>query len=165
MIYNNLDKITNSTLDNETLRQLRQFCKAFSNDYTSLTSWIRQSSFPVLENNIAIMTREIVNVDLKEMARERGKREENSLQNCTTCPTCPNVPLSHITKNKCNKKDNILIYNNLDKNTISCWDNGTMGQVGQFCKVFLTAIHSPISWMWQTSIPCPRKSCSYTTTW
>ena len=75
LIYNNLDKITNSTLDNETLRQLRQFCKAFSNDYTSPTSWIRQSSFPVLENNIAIMTREIVNVDLKEMARERGKRE------------------------------------------------------------------------------------------
>ena len=98
------------------------------------------------------MTREIVNVDLKEMARERGKREENSLQNCTTCPTCPNVPLSHITKNKCNKKDNILIYNNLDKNTISCWDNGTMGQVGQFCKDFLTAIHSPTSWIRQS--PC-----------
>ena len=75
LIYNNLDNTTNSTGDNETLRQLRQFCKAFSNDYTSPTSWIRQSSFPVLENNIAIMTREIVNVDLKEMARERGKRE------------------------------------------------------------------------------------------
>ena len=29
-----------------------------------------------------------------------------------------------------------MIYNNLDKNTISCWDNGTMGQVGQFCKAF-----------------------------
>ena len=134
------------------MRQLRQFCKAFSNDYTSPTSWIRQSSFPVLENNIAIITREIVNVDLKEMARERGKREENSLQNCTTCPTCTNVPLSHITKNKCNKKDNILIYNNLDKNTISCWDNGTMGQVVQFCKDFLTAIHSPRSWIRQS--PC-----------
>ena len=115
------------------LRQLRQFCKAFSNDYTSLTSWIRQSSFPVLENNIAIMTREIVNVDLKEMARERGKREENSLQNCTTCPTCPNVPLSHITKNKCNKKDNILIYNNVDKKyhfLLGQWDNGTSGTSG-----------------------------------
>ena len=147
------------------LRQLRQFCKAFSNDYTSLTSWIRQSSFPVLENNIAIMTREIVNVDLKEMARERGKREENSLQNCTTCPTCPNVPLSHITKNKCNKKDNILIYNNLDKIHNSTWDCGTLVLLVLFCKVFLTAIHSPISWMWQTSIPSPRKSCSYTTTW
>ena len=85
------------------------------------------------------MARDLANVDLKEMARERGKREKrekNSLQNCPTCPTCPNVPLSHITKNKCNKKDNILIYNNLDKNTISCWDNGTMGQVGQTCKDF-----------------------------
>ena len=82
------------------------------------------------------MARDLANVDLKEMARERGKREKNSLQNCPTCPTCPNVPLSHITKNKCNKKDNILIYNNLDKNTISRWDNGTMGQVGQTCKNF-----------------------------
>ena len=53
------------------------------------------------------------------------------------------------------KKDNILIYNNLDKNTISCWDNGTLGQVGQvvqFCKDFLTAIHSPTSWIRQS--PC-----------
>ena len=98
------------------------------------------------------MARDLANVDLKEMARERGKREEKSLQNCTTCPTCPNVPMSHITENKCNKKDNILIYNNLDKNTISCWDNGTMGQVGQFCKDFLTAIHSPTSWIRQS--PC-----------
>ena len=73
------------------------------------------------------MARDLANVDLKEMARERGKREKNSLQNCPTCPTCPNVPLSHITKNKCNKKDNTLIYNNLDKNTISRWDNGTSG--------------------------------------
>ena len=111
------------------------------------------------------MARDLANVDLKEMARERGKREEKSLQNCTTCPTCPNVPMSHITENKCNKKDNILIYNNLGKTTISCWDNGTMGQVGQFCKDFLTAIHSPTSWIRQTSIPSPRKSCSYTTTW
>ena len=48
------------------------------------------------------MARDLANVDLKEMARERGKREKrekNSLQNCPTCPTCPNVPLSHITKN------------------------------------------------------------------
>ena len=67
------------------------------------------------------MARDLANVDLKEMARER---EEKSLQNCTTCP---NVPMSHITENKCNKKDNILIYNNLGKTTISCWDNGTMG--------------------------------------
>ena len=79
------------------------------------------------------MARDLANVDLKEMARER---EEKSLQNCTTCPTCPNVPMSHITENKCNKKDNILIYNNLGKTTIPCWDNGTMGQVGQFCKDF-----------------------------
>ena len=37
------------------------------------------------------MARDLANVDLKEMARERGKREEKSLQNC---PTCPIVPLS-----------------------------------------------------------------------
>ena len=73
------------------------------------------------------MARDLANVDLKEMARER---EEKSLQNCTTCPTCPNVPMSHITENKCNKKDNILIYNNLGKTTISCWDNGTSGTSG-----------------------------------
>ena len=38
------------------------------------------------------MARDLANVDLKEMARERGKREENSLQNCPNCPTCPIVP-------------------------------------------------------------------------
>ena len=32
------------------------------------------------------MARDLANVDLKEMARER---EENSLQNCTTCPIVP----------------------------------------------------------------------------
>ena len=74
------------------------------------------------------MARDLANVDLKEMARERGKREEKSLQNCTTCPTCPNVPMSHITENKCNKKDNILIYNDLYKNTISHWEDGKMGK-------------------------------------
>ena len=108
------------------------------------------------------MARDLANVDLKEMARERGKREEISLQKSTKCPT---VPLSQISNKKCNKKDNILIYNNLDKNTISCWDNGTMGQVGQFCKDFLTAIHSPTSWIRKTSLPYSRESCSYTTTW
>ncbi len=35
------------------------------------------------------MARDLANVDLKEMARERGKREEKSLQNCTTCPLVP----------------------------------------------------------------------------
>ena len=81
--------------------------------------------------------------------RWQGKEGKESK---TLYKIVPLVPLSHITKNKCNKKDNILIYNNLDKNTISCWDNGTMGQVGQFCKDFLTAIHSPTSWIRQS--PC-----------
>ena len=35
------------------------------------------------------------------------------------CPKCPTVPLSQISNKKCNKKDNILIYNNLDKITNS----------------------------------------------
>ena len=34
MIYNNLDNATNSTGDNETMRQLRQSCKDFFNGYT-----------------------------------------------------------------------------------------------------------------------------------
>ena len=90
----------------------------------------------------------------KHVPQGDGKREEKRghfFQNSHF----PIFPSSHITKNKCNKKDNILIYNNLDKNTISCWDNGTLGQVGQvvqFCKDFLTAIHSPTSWIRQS--PC-----------
>ena len=50
-----------------------------------------------------------------------------------------------------------MIYNNLDKIHNSTWDCGTLVLLVLFCKVFLTAIHSPISWMWQTSIPSPRK--------
>ena len=74
----------------------------------------------------------------KHVPQGDGKREEKRghfFQNSHF----PIFPSSHITKNKCNKKDNILIYNNLGKNTIPCWDNGTMGQVGQvvqFCKEF-----------------------------
>ena len=75
------------------------------------------------------MARDLANVDLKEMARERGKREGIFSQNSHF----PIFPSSHITKNKCNKKDNILIYNNLDKNTISRWEDGKMGKC---CKDF-----------------------------
>lgn len=66
------------------------------------------------------MARDLANVDLKEMARER---EEKSLQKSL------NVSLSHKMDNKCNKKDNILIYNNLYENTISRWENGKMGKM------------------------------------
>ena len=62
----------------------------------------------------------MANVDLKEMARER-KREEKS----TKCPKCPTVPLYQISNKNCNKKDNILIYNDLDKIHNSIWDSGT----------------------------------------
>ena len=75
------------------------------------------------------MARDLANVDLKEMARERGKREEKSLQkslNCLNCLNCLNVSLSHKMDNKCNKKDNILIYNNLDNTTNSTGDNETI---------------------------------------
>ena len=78
------------------------------------------------------MARDLANVDLKEMARERGKREGIFSQNSHF----PIFPSSHITKNKCNKKDNILIYNNLDKNTISRWENGKMGKWEKCCKDF-----------------------------
>ena len=53
----------------------------------------------------------MASVDLKEMARER----EKSLQKCLKCLKCLTVSLSHKMNNKCNKKDNILIYNNLQK--------------------------------------------------
>ena len=69
------------------------------------------------------MARDLANVDLKEMARERGKKKEK----CPKCPKCPTVPLSQINNKKCNKKDNILIYNNLDKTYNSTWDSGTLG--------------------------------------
>ena len=62
----------------------------------------------------------MANVDLKEMAREREKRGK--------CLKCLTVSLSHKMNNKCNKKDNILIYNNLYENTISRWENGKMGK-------------------------------------
>lgn len=53
----------------------------------------------------------MASVDFKEKARERWKRKEKSLKSLKSL----RVSLSHITNNKCNKKDNILIYNNLDK--------------------------------------------------
>ena len=62
----------------------------------------------------------MASVDLKEMAREREKRGK--------CLKCLTVSLSHKMNNKCNKKDNILIYNNLYENTISRWENGKMGK-------------------------------------
>ena len=39
--------------------------------------------------------------------------------NCLNCLNCLNVSTSHKMNNNCNKKDNILIYNNLDKITNS----------------------------------------------
>ena len=68
------------------------------------------------------MARDLANVDLKEMARERGKREGVFSQNSHF----PIFPSSHITKNKCNKKDNTLIYNNLDKTPNSTGDFETL---------------------------------------
>ena len=62
----------------------------------------------------------MASVDLKEMAREREKRGK--------CLKCLTVSLSHKMNNKCTKKDNILIYNDLYKNTISHWEDGKMGK-------------------------------------
>ena len=70
------------------------------------------------------MARDLANVDLKEMARERGKKEEKSLK----CLKCLTVSLSHKMNNNCNKKDNILIYNNIDKTTNSTGDSETVRQ-------------------------------------
>ena len=78
------------------------------------------------------MSREIVNVDLKEMARKRGKREEKS----TKSTKSTRVPQYQIINKKCNKKDNILIYNNLDKTHNSTWDCGTLVLLVLFCKYF-----------------------------
>ena len=57
------------------------------------------------------MARDFANVNLKERARERGKREEGRLKSLKRLK----VSKSHISDNKCNKKDNTLIYNNLYK--------------------------------------------------
>ena len=63
----------------------------------------------------------------KHVPQGDGKREEKRghfFQNSHF----PIFPSSHITKNKCNKKDNILIYNDLYKNAISHWEDGKMGK-------------------------------------
>ena len=59
--------------------------KFFLTTIHSPTSWLWQSSFSVLENHIAIMAREIVNMDLKEMARkrEKGGKEYQEYQSTT----------------------------------------------------------------------------------
>ena len=54
--------------------------------------------------------------------REGKERKVSQVSHCLT------VSLSHKMNNKCNKKDNILIYNNLYENTISRWENGKMGK-------------------------------------
>ena len=82
------------------------------------------------------MARDLANVDLKEMARERGKREERSLQKSLKCLKSLTVSQSHITNKKCNKKDNILIYNNLDKIPNSTGDCETLRLLRLFCKDF-----------------------------
>ena len=69
--------------------------------------------------------------DGKRDGKER-KREEKS----TKCPKCPTVPLYQISNKNCNKKDNILINNDLDKIHNSIWDSGTVGHLGHFCKDF-----------------------------
>ena len=53
----------------------------------------------------------MASVDFKKKARERWKRKEKSLKSLKSL----RVSQSHITNNKCNKKDNILIYNDLGK--------------------------------------------------
>ena len=57
----------------------------------------------------------MASVDFKEKARERWKRKEKSLKSLKSL----RVSQSHITNNKCNKKDNILIYNDLYKTPCS----------------------------------------------
>ena len=78
------------------------------------------------------MARDLANVDLKEMARERGKREEESLKSLKSLK----VSKSHIIDKKCNKKDNTLLYNNLDKTPNSTGDFETLRLLRLFCKDF-----------------------------
>ena len=82
------------------------------------------------------------------------KRQEKREEKSTKCPKCPTVPLSQISNKKCNKKDNILIYNNLYKIHDSTWDNGTVGHLGHFCKDFSNNQHSPTARLRQTSHIC-----------
>ena len=82
------------------------------------------------------MARDLANVDLKEMARERGKKEERSLQKSLKCLKCLTVSPSHKMNNNCNKKDNILIYNNLEKTAYTTGDSETVRHLRHFCKDF-----------------------------
>ena len=82
------------------------------------------------------MARDLANIDLKEMARERGKKEERSLQKSLKCLKCLTVSPSHKMNNNCNKKDNILIYNNLEKTAYTTGDSETVRHLRHFCKDF-----------------------------
>ena len=92
----------------------------------------------------------MANMNLKEKAREKRGKEYQVSQ----VSHCPTVPLSHISNKKCNKKDNILIYNNLYKIHDSTWDNGTVGHLGHFCKNFSNNQHSQTARLRQTSHIC-----------
>ena len=91
LIYNNLDKIPFPVGTMGQWDKWDKLVKTFPTTIHSPTSWIRQSSFSVLENHIAIMAREIVNVDLKEIARKEGKGRKR-------VPRVPRVPEYHSTK-------------------------------------------------------------------
>ena len=78
------------------------------------------------------MARDFANETLKERAREKRKREEESLKSLKNLK----VSKSHISDNKCNKKDNTLIYNNLDKTPNSTGDFETLRLLRLFCKDF-----------------------------
>ena len=95
------------------------------------------------------MARDLANVDLKEMARERGKREEES----TKSTKSTKVPKYHKNNIKCNKKDNILIYNNLEKTAYTTGDSETVRHLRHFCKDFSNDYTFPTSWIRLTPSP------------
>ena len=91
----------------------------------------------------------MANTYLKEMAREREK-----IGKCLKCLT---VSLSHKMNNKCNKKDNILINNDLDKIHNSIWDSGTVGHLGHFCKEFSNSYRFAYNWILQHFPPLLKR--------
>ena len=95
----------------------------------------------------------MANVDLKEMAREMEKRGKERKR----VPSVPSVPLYQISNKNCNKKDNILIYNNLDKIHNFIWDSGTVGHLGHFCKDFSNSYRFAYNWILQHFPPLLKR--------
>ena len=92
----------------------------------------------------------------KHVPQGDGKREgkERKVSQVSHCLT---VPLYQISNKNCNKKDNILINNDLDKIHNSIWDSGTVGHLGHFCKDFSNSYRFAYNWILQHFPPLLKR--------